>query len=81
MWRPHTTSSGELFAVGPDVAKLRAVVTLRKGVFGVIILYLDGHIAEAGQFENLLRLCSPWQCNKEEGKGNAFGTIKELSSG
>jgi hypothetical protein len=45
-----------LFAVGPDVAKFLAVVTLRKGVLGFIILYPDGNMAEAGQFENILGL-------------------------
>jgi hypothetical protein len=52
----------------------RAVVTLRKGVLGFIILYLDGNVAEAGQFGNILGLCRPWQ-------GNGFGTIRGLKSG
>jgi hypothetical protein len=48
-----------LFAVGPDVAKLLAVVTLLKGVLRFIQIYLDGNMAEAGQFEKILGLCSP----------------------
>jgi hypothetical protein len=52
--RPYTSSrGGGLFAVGADMAKLLAVVTLRKVVFGFILLYLDGNMAEAGQFENI----------------------------
>jgi hypothetical protein len=43
-----------LLAIGPDVAKLLAVVTLRKGVLGFVRLYLDGDVAEAGQFEYFL---------------------------
>jgi hypothetical protein len=39
-------------AVSPDVAKLLAVETLRKGVLGFIRLYLDGNVAEAGEFED-----------------------------
>jgi hypothetical protein len=52
-----------LFAVGPDVAEPLAVVTLRKGVLGFVI-YLDGNVEEAGQLENILGLCRPWQGNK-----------------
>jgi hypothetical protein len=79
--RPHTTNSGRLFAVGPDVANLLAVVTMRKGVLGLIILYLDGNMAEAGQFEKVLGLCRPWQGNKKQEKGNGFGTIMGPTSG
>jgi hypothetical protein len=70
-----------LFAVGPDVAKLLAVVTLHKGVLGFIILYLDGNMTEAGQFEKVLGLCRPWQYNKEQGQCNGFGTIRGPTSG
>jgi hypothetical protein len=47
---PITQTAGRLFAVGPDVAKFLAVVALRKGVLGFIGLYLDGNVAEVGQF-------------------------------
>jgi hypothetical protein len=72
-----------LFAVDPDVAKLLVVVTLRKGVLGFIrvVLYVDGNMAEAGQFEKVFGLCRPWQCNKEQGQGNGFGNIKGPTSG
>jgi hypothetical protein len=50
--RPHTANSG-------DVAKFLAVVALRKGVFGFIGLYLDGNVAEAGQFKQVLGFCCP----------------------
>jgi hypothetical protein len=62
------------------MAKLLAVVTLRKDVLGFIILYLDGYMEEAGQFENPLGLCSPWQCNKGQGQGNGFVTIRGPTS-
>jgi hypothetical protein len=52
-----------------------------KGVLGFIVLYLDGNMAEAGQFENILGLCHPWQCNKEQGQGNEFGSIRGPTSG
>jgi hypothetical protein len=66
---------GVLLAVRPDVAKRLAVVTLRKGVLGFVIHFLDGNMAEAGQFEIVPGLCCPWLCNKEQGQGNGFGTI------
>jgi hypothetical protein len=43
-------TAGWLFAIGPDVAKLLAVGALRKGILGLISLYLDGNVAEAGEF-------------------------------
>jgi hypothetical protein len=48
---------------------------------GFIILYLDGNMTEAGQFENVLGLYRPWQCNEEQGQGNGFGTIRGPTSG
>jgi hypothetical protein len=48
---PTPKSAGRLLAVGPDVAKLLAVVALRKGVLGSVRLRLDGCVAEDGQFE------------------------------
>jgi hypothetical protein len=70
-----------LFAVGPDVAKRLAVVTLRKGVLGFKRLYLDGNVTEAGQFEKILGLCRPWQGYKEERQGNGRGTFGRPTSG
>jgi hypothetical protein len=50
---PTPQAAGRLFAVGPDVAKLLAFVTLCKGVLGFIILYLDGYMAEVGTLQSL----------------------------
>jgi hypothetical protein len=56
---PTPQTVGRLFAVGPDVAKFLAFVALRKGVVGFVGLYLDGNVAEVGQFKQVLVLCCP----------------------
>jgi hypothetical protein len=61
-----------LLAVGPDVAKLLAVVTLGEDVFLFISLYLDGNVAESGKFKELYGFCRPWRCHKEQGKGKVM---------
>jgi hypothetical protein len=47
------------------------------------MLYLDGNMAEAGQFENtsILGVCRPWQGYKEQGQGNGRGTFRRPTSG
>jgi hypothetical protein len=47
-------AAGRLLAIGSDVTKHQAVVALRKGVLGSLRLYLEGDVAEAGQFEYFL---------------------------
>jgi hypothetical protein len=44
---PAPQSSGRLFAVGPNVAELLAVVTLRKSSLYSISLHLDCDVPEA----------------------------------
>jgi hypothetical protein len=51
---PAPQTTGRLFAVRPDVAKLLAVVALREGVLCSICLYLDGNVAEAWRLEDFL---------------------------
>jgi hypothetical protein len=48
MWR--------LFAIGPDVTELLAVVTLRQSALGSVCLHLDGNVAEAWQMEYFQKL-------------------------
>jgi hypothetical protein len=43
------------------MAKLLAVVALRKGILCFIRLYLDGKVAEARELEQVLGLCRPRQ--------------------
>jgi hypothetical protein len=54
---PTPQAAGRLFAVGPDLAKILAVVALRKVVLGLIRLYLDANVTEIGEFKQVLRLC------------------------
>jgi hypothetical protein len=56
---PTPQTAGRLFAVGPDAAKFLAVVALRKGVLRFVGLYLDGNVAEVGQFKQILGLFCP----------------------
>jgi hypothetical protein len=49
--RLHTTSSGRLLAICPDVSKFLAVVALRKGIFRSVCLYLDNDVTEVKPFE------------------------------
>jgi hypothetical protein len=51
---PTPQTAGRLFADGPDVAKFLAVVALRKGILRSVGLYLDGNVAEIGQFKQVL---------------------------
>ncbi|PNF35561.1 hypothetical protein B7P43_G03721 [Cryptotermes secundus] len=51
---PHTT--GRLLAVGPDMAELLAVVTLRETSLGCVRLFPDCSMAKDRQFEHLMGL-------------------------
>jgi hypothetical protein len=64
--RPHTTSSGGLFAIRPDVAKLLAVVALREGILSFTRLHLDGNVAEVRESEDVLRHRRPGQCYQQQ---------------
>jgi hypothetical protein len=57
----------------PYVAKLLAVVTLRKGILAPVRFHPDSDVAEAWQPENLLGFWSPWQGYQEEWEGNNLG--------
>jgi hypothetical protein len=56
---PTPQAAGILLPIGPDMAKLLAVVALCKEVFGFVRIYLDGDVAEAGQFEYFLGFACP----------------------
>jgi hypothetical protein len=56
-----------LFAICPYLAKLLAVVALRKGILGSIRLHPDNNVAEVWQTENFLGFCSPRHGYKEKG--------------
>jgi hypothetical protein len=49
-------TTGRLFANGPDVTELLAVVTLRQSALGSVCLHLDGNVAGAWQMEYFLGL-------------------------
>jgi hypothetical protein len=57
---PTPQTLGRLFSGDPDVAKLLALVALHKGVLRFIRLYLDGNVAEAGEFKRVLGFYRPW---------------------
>jgi hypothetical protein len=57
-----------LFAVGPDVAKLLAVVTLRKGLLGFIRFYLDGNMAKAGHLKRSWDFSALGRVTRNRGK-------------
>jgi hypothetical protein len=80
MAAPIPQAVGRLFRVGPDVAKRLAVTTLGQGVLGFVCLYLHGNVVEAAEFEYIPGFFSPWQGNKEQSKGNWFGTIRGPTS-
>jgi hypothetical protein len=58
---PTATSSRRLLDLYPDVARLLAVVALRKTILNSICLCPDCDVAEAWQSENFLEFFCPWQ--------------------
>jgi hypothetical protein len=56
---PAPQTARRLFTICPYVAKLLAVVALRKGILVPIRLQPDSNVAEAWQMENFPRFCSP----------------------
>jgi hypothetical protein len=71
MWpHPHHKQLGGrgLFAVGPDVAKLLAVVTLSKGVLGFIRLFLVGNMAETGHLKRSWDFAALGKVTRNRGK-------------
>jgi hypothetical protein len=70
---PTPQAAGRLFANSPDVSKFLAVIVIGsyiKGVLGFVPLYLDGNVAEAGGFEDVLGLCRPLEGHKKQRQGN-----------
>jgi hypothetical protein len=58
------------------MAKLLAVVALRKNILGSISLHPDSNMAEAWQTENFLGLCRPRQGYEEQGQVYDFGFFR-----
>jgi hypothetical protein len=55
---PTPQAPGRLLTVSPDVAKLLAVKELGECGFGLVCVYFDGNVAQAGEFEYILRFLS-----------------------
>jgi hypothetical protein len=45
-------AAGRLLEICPDMSILLAAVALRKGILRSVCLYLDGNVAEVGNFNN-----------------------------
>jgi hypothetical protein len=51
---PAPQAACRLPAVHPDVVKTLIIVALDQTIFRLISLYFDNHVAEVGEFENVL---------------------------
>jgi hypothetical protein len=77
---PTPQARGRLFAISPDMAKLLAVVALHECVLWFALLYLDGTVAEAGEYEDILDCCHSREDHKEQRQCNAC-SFRRLTSG
>jgi hypothetical protein len=64
MAAPTPQAAGRLFTVSPHVAELLAVKALGQGFLGLVCLYLNANVAEAGKFEYVMGFFGPWEGNK-----------------
>jgi hypothetical protein len=49
------------------VTELLAVKALGEGILGLVCLYLNANVAEAGKFEYVMGFFGLWEGNKEQG--------------
>jgi hypothetical protein len=73
---PAPRISGRLFAVGPNVAELLAVVTLCESAVCFISFHLDCNVAEASQLEDLVGFRRSRQSYEEKGEVYYFGYLR-----